>query len=202
MSAAGSHAKPAVAEEPASKRVKTQPAADASAAAAAAAPAAEAEAFVAPADWPKAGPIDLSVADLPKASADTEWWYTNGHVLDTSTGHDFSFYASFFRIVTTKNDDGTLSAHTHAHHTHAHTGRHDRRQAQTGQGQASAHTCLPHPLLPMAPCCLHSAALHPPPAACAHAAIERGVCSALTRVLVACVLVCGCVSTSATTRTR
>jgi len=65
-----------------------------------------------PADWPKAGPIHLPTADLPHDSADTEWWYVNGHVKDPSTGHDLSFFASFFRVVDGKNEDGSL---THAH---------------------------------------------------------------------------------------
>ena len=30
------------------------------------------------ADWPKAGPIDLALHDLPHASSTTEWWYFNG----------------------------------------------------------------------------------------------------------------------------
>jgi hypothetical protein len=64
--------------------------------------------FVNPADWPPLGPIDLTLADLPHASADTEWWYVNGHVNDEATGHDLSFFASFFRIVKGRDWQGNL----------------------------------------------------------------------------------------------
>ena len=61
--------------------------------------AAAAAAYVCPSDWPPAGAIDLRTADLPHDSADTEWWYTNGHVTDPDTKHELSFFASFFRIA-------------------------------------------------------------------------------------------------------
>lgn len=51
-----------------------------------------------PADWPKDGPIDLKVHDLPHASSTTEWWYMNSHI--TAKGNrNFSLFASFFRRV-------------------------------------------------------------------------------------------------------
>jgi geranylgeranyl pyrophosphate synthase/predicted secreted hydrolase len=51
-----------------------------------------------PPDWPAEGPVDLSVHDLPHASATTEWWYINGHCV-VSGGQKFSFFAAFFRKV-------------------------------------------------------------------------------------------------------
>jgi len=49
------------------------------------------------ADWPKAGPIDLAVHDLPHASSMTEWWYVNAHV-ETDDGRPLSLFAAFFRM--------------------------------------------------------------------------------------------------------
>lgn len=49
-----------------------------------------------PADWPKEGPIDLSVHDLPHASASIEWWYMNSHII-AKGGRKLSLFASFFR---------------------------------------------------------------------------------------------------------
>jgi len=51
-----------------------------------------------PNDWPAAGPIDLSVHDLPHASATLEWWYVNGHCR-MQDGREFSYFAAFFRKV-------------------------------------------------------------------------------------------------------
>ncbi|MBM4345163.1 MAG: polyprenyl synthetase family protein [Deltaproteobacteria bacterium] len=65
-----------------------------------------------PADWPKAGAIDLDVHDLPHASSSTEWWYLNGH-LRTATGRDLSFFVSFFRVV--KGRDEATGDFEHAH---------------------------------------------------------------------------------------
>jgi geranylgeranyl pyrophosphate synthase/predicted secreted hydrolase len=48
-------------------------------------------------DWPGPGPIDLTVHDLPHASASTEWWYVNAHVT-AHDGRDLSLFAAFFRI--------------------------------------------------------------------------------------------------------
>jgi hypothetical protein len=70
MSAPAAHPKPVQEEEPASKRAKG--AAGTAVAASSTAAAAAAAAFVHPDDWPKAGPINLPVADLPHDSADTE----------------------------------------------------------------------------------------------------------------------------------
>ena len=117
---ASSHAKPPVVAEPNSKRARTENGSDASSSSSAAAAssssaAAAAAPFVNPSDWPPAGPIDLSTADLPHDSADTEWWYVNGHCIDPATKHDLSFFASFFRICKAVHADGTLSVeHTHA----------------------------------------------------------------------------------------
>ena len=30
-------------------------------------------------DWPDAGPLDLTLHDLPHCSSATEWWYYNMH---------------------------------------------------------------------------------------------------------------------------
>ncbi|MET0386100.1 MAG: polyprenyl synthetase family protein [Polyangiales bacterium] len=51
-----------------------------------------------PADWPEAGPVDLSIHDVPHGSATTEWWYTNGHCV-VSGERRFSYFAAFFRKV-------------------------------------------------------------------------------------------------------
>src|SRR3569623_1154820 len=48
--------------------------------------------------WPAAGPIALSVHDLPHAAADTEWWYVNTHVR-TADGRELGLFAAFFRII-------------------------------------------------------------------------------------------------------
>jgi len=50
---------------------------------------------------------------LPHDSADTEWWYVNGHVTNPADGHDLSFFASFFRICKAVHADGTID-HAHA----------------------------------------------------------------------------------------
>jgi len=69
--------------------------------------------FVFPHDWPApTGDIDLDVQDRPHATADTEWWYQNAHV-KTKAGKQFSFFASFFRIVKEVKDNGEV-LHTHA----------------------------------------------------------------------------------------
>lgn len=47
-------------------------------------------------DWPKDGPIDLAIHDLPHASSSTEWWYMHSHI-KTKEGKEFSLFASFFR---------------------------------------------------------------------------------------------------------
>lgn len=48
------------------------------------------------ADWPKEGPIDLSIHDLPHASSTTEWWYMHSHI-KAKGGRNLSLFASFFR---------------------------------------------------------------------------------------------------------
>ena len=47
-------------------------------------------------DWPKEGPIDLAIHDLPHASSSTEWWYMHTHI-KTKGGREFSLFASFFQ---------------------------------------------------------------------------------------------------------
>ncbi len=51
--------------------------------------------FFAP-DWPKEGPIDLKIHDLPHASSSTEWWYMHTHIV-TKDNRELSLFASFFR---------------------------------------------------------------------------------------------------------
>lgn len=48
------------------------------------------------ADWPKDGPIDLKLHDLPHASSTTEWWYMHSHI-KAKGGRQLSLFASFFR---------------------------------------------------------------------------------------------------------
>lgn len=86
---------------------------DGSVAVAAELPAASMGDFVRPADWPaEEGDIDLVVHDLPHASSDTEWWYVNGHA-KAADGHEFSYFASFFRIFKEQDKDGN-DVHAHA----------------------------------------------------------------------------------------
>jgi geranylgeranyl pyrophosphate synthase/predicted secreted hydrolase len=55
-----------------------------------------------PADWPAPGPIDLTIHDLPHASARVEWWYVNAHVT-ASDNRRFSVFAAFFVIDTSED---------------------------------------------------------------------------------------------------
>jgi geranylgeranyl pyrophosphate synthase/predicted secreted hydrolase len=59
-----------------------------------------------PSDWPSDGPIDLSLHDLPHASAGIEWWYVNAHLV-TDDGRTSSLFASFFRLAGKDANDGT-----------------------------------------------------------------------------------------------
>lgn len=52
-----------------------------------------------PSDWPKDGPIDLNIHDLPHNSSTTEWWYMNAH-FTSKNNHKISLFASFFRVIT------------------------------------------------------------------------------------------------------
>jgi geranylgeranyl pyrophosphate synthase/predicted secreted hydrolase len=65
-----------------------------------------------PIDWPAPGPIDLSIQDLPHASASTEWWYLNAHV-ETADGRQLSLFAAFFRII--RAQDPVTKALEYAH---------------------------------------------------------------------------------------
>ena len=65
-----------------------------------------------PDDWPRSGPIDLGVHDLPHASSSTEWWYVNAH-LETASGRSLSLFASFFRIA--KSQDPVTREVQYAH---------------------------------------------------------------------------------------
>jgi geranylgeranyl pyrophosphate synthase/predicted secreted hydrolase len=49
-----------------------------------------------PLDWPRPGPIDLTVHDLPHASSSIEWWYLHGH-LTLEGGRELSLFSAFFR---------------------------------------------------------------------------------------------------------
>jgi geranylgeranyl pyrophosphate synthase/predicted secreted hydrolase len=49
-------------------------------------------------DWPRPGPIDLTVHDAPHASSTTEWWYLHAHV-ETDDAHPLSLFVAFFRIL-------------------------------------------------------------------------------------------------------
>jgi geranylgeranyl pyrophosphate synthase/predicted secreted hydrolase len=51
-----------------------------------------------PVDWPGTGAVELSVHDLPHASATLEWWYVNGHLVAHGGGR-YAFFAAFFRRV-------------------------------------------------------------------------------------------------------
>jgi geranylgeranyl pyrophosphate synthase/predicted secreted hydrolase len=48
-----------------------------------------------PSDWPKDGPIELKVHDLPHLSSSTEWWYMHSHI--KAGERNFSVFASFFK---------------------------------------------------------------------------------------------------------
>jgi geranylgeranyl pyrophosphate synthase/predicted secreted hydrolase len=48
-----------------------------------------------PSDWPKDGPIDLKIHDLPHISSTTEWWYMHSHI--QAGERNFSLFASFFK---------------------------------------------------------------------------------------------------------
>src|SRR4051812_6243429 len=65
-----------------------------------------------PRDWPKPGPIDLHIHDLPHASASLEWWYVNAH-LETTDGREVGIFAAFFRQVRGRNEHGEL-VYTHS----------------------------------------------------------------------------------------
>ena len=67
-----------------------------------------------PKDWPASkGEIDLAVQDLPHDSADTEWWYANGH-FKTEAGKEYSFFCSFFRMVLCWDEEKGAMQHVHA----------------------------------------------------------------------------------------
>src|SRR3954469_443894 len=58
-----------------------------------------------PQDWPRPGPIDLGVHDLPHRSSAVEWWYVNCH-LETGDARKLSLFAAFFRIIRDKDEQG------------------------------------------------------------------------------------------------
>ncbi len=60
-----------------------------------------------PSDWPGPGPIELSIQDLPHASATLEWWYLNCH-LRTLSGREFSLFSAFFRQAAALRADGAF----------------------------------------------------------------------------------------------
>ncbi len=73
----------------------------------------ESDLFQAPEDWPGAGPIDLDAHDPPHTSSTTEWWYVNSHLV-TATGRTMSLFASFFRIVSGREEDTGAPIHAHS----------------------------------------------------------------------------------------
>jgi geranylgeranyl pyrophosphate synthase/predicted secreted hydrolase len=66
-----------------------------------------------PADWPKDGPIDLAVHDLPHASSTIEWWYQNCHV-KSKEGRTFSLFASFFRLAIGRDEETGKFKYAHS----------------------------------------------------------------------------------------
>ena len=66
-----------------------------------------------PSDWPKNGPIDLSVHDLPHQSSTIEWWYMNSHVT-SKDGRQFSLFASFFRRLLEYNEKNKKFKYGHS----------------------------------------------------------------------------------------
>lgn len=66
-----------------------------------------------PADWPKDGPIDLTIHDLPHHSSTTEWWYMNSH-LKLAEERELSIFASFFRILVGYDKDTKAPVHAHS----------------------------------------------------------------------------------------
>lgn len=65
-----------------------------------------------PKDWPKPGPIDLTLHDLPHPSSATEWWYVNTHVT-TADGRRRSLFAAFFRTLWRKDPRSQAPVHAH-----------------------------------------------------------------------------------------
>jgi geranylgeranyl pyrophosphate synthase/predicted secreted hydrolase len=66
-----------------------------------------------PADWPEAGPIDLSLHDRPHESASLEWWYVHAH-LQASTGAKYVVFAAFFRCLRRAEHAADEPTHFHA----------------------------------------------------------------------------------------
>lgn len=66
-----------------------------------------------PSTWPAAGPIDLNIHDLPHRASVIEWWYQNCHIT-SKTGKQFSLFASFFRLATTKDEQTGNFTYTHS----------------------------------------------------------------------------------------
>ena len=66
-----------------------------------------------PADWPDDGPIELDIHDLPHASSQTEWWYVNAH-FNTPDGRNLALFASFFRIVSGRDEATKELQHAHS----------------------------------------------------------------------------------------
>lgn len=69
--------------------------------------------FIPPKDWPKSGPIDLTIHDLPHDSSTTEWWYVNSHI-ETEDGKEYSLFSSFFRKFMSYNEETKEVKHAHS----------------------------------------------------------------------------------------
>ena len=66
-----------------------------------------------PPDWPKDGPIDLTLHDLPHASSTTEWWYMHSHI-QAKGNRNFSLFASFFRRVVGRDKKTKMPVYAHS----------------------------------------------------------------------------------------
>ena len=66
-----------------------------------------------PSDWPKDGPIDLNIHDLPHASSTTEWWYMHSHI-QAKGNRNFSLFASFFRRVVGQDKKTKAAIYAHS----------------------------------------------------------------------------------------
>jgi len=65
-----------------------------------------------PSDWPRPGPIDLALHDLPHRSSSTEWWYANAHL--RAGGRRISIFAAFFRVLAGRDPKTGENRYTHS----------------------------------------------------------------------------------------
>ncbi|AKG20399.1 polyprenyl synthetase family protein [Calothrix sp. 336/3] len=66
-----------------------------------------------PDDWPDESRIDLNIHDLPHNSSTLEWWYVNSHFTRVD-GRKFSLFASFFRMMISKEEETKAAKYAHA----------------------------------------------------------------------------------------